>query len=54
MNTPSAPFPLSHDINPTTVVLTRYRFDRGVNSITDLWREWNEGLGVNPSIEHLD
>ncbi|KAL3702058.1 hypothetical protein R1sor_020080 [Riccia sorocarpa] len=38
-----------------TIDLPRtYRLSRGIITVTDLWREWTEGLGGGPSVKELE
>ncbi|KAG1435157.1 hypothetical protein G6F56_014067 [Rhizopus delemar] len=38
----------------STPHLVQYRISRGLNTFTDLWREWSEGLGGNRSVEYYE
>ncbi|KAN0085565.1 Transcriptional activator of glycolytic enzymes domain containing protein, partial [Elaphomyces granulatus] len=40
-------------LNPSLEPI-RYRFDRTVTTVTDLWEEWTVGRGSGPSVEQLD
>ncbi|KAI9334327.1 transcriptional activator of glycolytic enzymes-domain-containing protein [Pilaira anomala] len=39
---------------PTAPTAQQYKMSRDLTTITDLYREWTEGLGGNYSIEHLN
>ncbi|KAG1446847.1 hypothetical protein G6F56_009447 [Rhizopus delemar] len=38
----------------STPHLVQYRLSRGLNTFTDLWREWSKGLGGKHSVEYYE
>jgi hypothetical protein len=39
---------------PIDVAPNTYRMSRGIKTVTDLWREWTEGLSGGPAVQDLE